>query len=335
MFSPTHHFALALFRPDGSYLGTVPAELDFGPAHEWTRFRFQRRGELPLEGDSIARVVPLWNRAIGEPCCRGYRVEILRDGEQPVNADFPFTHFGKVASSAASLFVEKGLLVEGDQCAYRLLAFPAENEPPEPGGITVSNASPGLPTRDGSLDALRAWATPAGVEVCDDMPVFVSRQVLREAQERTLAQRGTETGGILIGNLWRDTDCGEIFAEVTAQIPAEHTHGTDVKLTFTAQTWAAVDAALRLRGLGECYLGYYHSHPVHAWCSKCEPEKQKTCRLAKGFFSSDDEAVMRAAFPRAYSIALVVNDTAFGISFSMFGNREGQLQPRGYYVMED
>ncbi len=56
----------------------------------------------------------------------------------------------------------------------------------------------------------------------------------------------------------------------------------------------------------------------------CTLEQQQTCHLAKDFFSADDEAVMRAAFPRAYSIAIVANDTAFtDLTFSMFCNREG------------
>ena len=45
---------------------------------------------------------------------------------------------------------------------------------------------------------------------------------------------------------------------------------------------------------------------------------------------------MRAAFSRAYSIAIVANDTAFtDLTFSMFGNREGMIQPRGFYVLEE
>ena len=77
---------------------------------------------------------------------------------------------------------------------------------------------------------------------------------------------------------------------------------------------------------------------MREWCKgkSCTPEAQKTCHLAKDFFSADDDAVMRAAFPRAYSIAIVANDTAFtDLTFSMFGNREGLTQPRGFYVLEE
>ena len=338
MLKLPYRFALALFRQDGSCVGTAPVKRDWEPAHEWTRFLAQRRGEIPLQGNGNASILPLWERTVGEPYCRGYRVEIERPGRRPVTADFPLTHFAALAKAAASIFVERQQLREGDHYSYLLVAHPAVEEAPKPDGLSVTNASPGLPVRDASLDTLRTRGTPTGIQDNDDMPVFVSRQVLREVEERTVAERGRETGGILIGMLWRDEAAGEIFAEVTAQIPALHTTGTEVKLTFTPETWAAADAALRLRGRGECYLGYWHSHPVREWCKarECTPEKQKSCALAKDFFSTDDEAVMRAAFPRAYSLAIVANDTAFAdLSFSMFGNREGLMQPRGFFVLED
>lgn len=339
MLTLPYRFAVALFRTDGSYIGTVPANRDWEPVHEWTRFHFQRLGELPLDnGQGSASILPLWERKVGEPYCRGYRVEISREGQRPVSAGFPNSHFSQLASAAAAAFVERQLLREGDTYSYLLVAHPAPEERPEPGGLSVTNASPRLPVRDASLRALQERSKPAGIIEYDDIPVFVSPQVLREAAERTAARRGTETGGILIGMLGHDRAVGEIFAEVTAQIPAEHTSGTQVKLTFTPQTWAAADAALRLRGRGETYLGYWHSHPIREWCKAkaCTPEKQKTCPLAKDFFSPDDEAVMRAAFPRAYNIAIVANDTAFtDLTFSMFGNREGLLQPRGFCILED
>jgi hypothetical protein len=333
-----YRFAVALFREDGSSLGTVAAARDWEPVHEWTRFYFQRRGELPLGGGGSASVLPLWEHTLGEPYCRGYRVQIEQPGRRPVASDFPTTHFRDFASLVAARLVERKKLNAGDLYSYMVVAHPAPREAPSHGGLEVTNASPSLPARDGSLTALLARAKPSGVMDLDDMPVFVSRRVLEEAAERTHAEEGTETGGVLIGMLWRDGETEEIFAEVTAQIPAEHTSGNNVKLTFTAQTWTAAEAALRLRGRGEIYLGYWHSHPVRTWCKgkECTPEKQLTCHLAKDFFSPDDEAVMRAAFPRAYSIAIVANDTAFtDLTFSMFGNREGTTQPRGFYVLEE
>ena len=334
-----YRFAIVMYGEDGTNLGTVLAKRDWEPAHEWARFYFQRRGQLGLDGNgSASKVIPLWEHTLGEPYCRGYRIQIEAPGWRPVASDFPNTHFRDFAAAVASRYVELKKLREGEFYSYMVVAHSAPPTSPETGGLSVTNASPSVPAQDASLKDFLARATASGVVDTDDMPVFVSPQVLEQAAERTHAEEGTETGGVLIGMLWRDTVAGEIFAEITAQIPAEHTSGSNVKLTFTPETWTAVDAALRLRRRGETYLGYWHSHPVRAWCKgkACTLEAQQTCHLAKDFFSADDEAVMRAAFPRAYNVAIVANDTAFtDLTFSMFGNREGVTQPRGFYVLEE
>ncbi|MGP8251892.1 MAG: Mov34/MPN/PAD-1 family protein [Terracidiphilus sp.] len=332
-----YRFAVAMFGEDGAELGTIPARRDWEPAVEWTRLCHQRRGELALDGNGGASVLPLWEESLGEPYCRGYRVEIAGNGGLPVSSDFPITDFQDFASVAAALFVERKVLREGELYRYLVVAQPAPPEAAGGGGLQVTNASPRIPAREASLMSFLARATPHGEAHAIDMPVFVSGRVLAEAEEQTRAREGAETGGILIGLLWRDSSEGELFAEITAQIPAEHTASTNVKLTFTPQTWAAADAALRLRGRGEIYLGYWHSHPVREWCKgrSCTLEAQKNCRFAKDFFSADDEAVMRAVFPRAYSVAIVANDTAFtDLTFSMFGNRQGITRPRGFYMIE-
>jgi hypothetical protein len=332
-----YRFAVAMFGEDGTELGTVLVKRDWEPVADWTRFYYQRRGALPLAESGSASILPLWEHTLGKPYCRGYRVQIEQPDRRPVASDFPNTHFRDFASSVASLYVEQKKLRAGEYYSYMVVAHPARTEALKPGGLSVVNTSPSLPVRDGSLATFMAKATPSGVIDSDDMPVFVHNHVLDETATLTQRHRGTEVGAILIGKLWRDEAVGEIFAEITAQIPAEHTLGTSVKLTFTAETWAAADAALRLRNRGESPVGFAHSHPVFSWCKgkACTPEAQKVCHLTKDFFSADDEAVMRAAFPRAYSVAIVANDTAFtDLTFSMFGNREGLTQARGFYVLE-
>jgi hypothetical protein len=332
-------FAVVLYGEDGANLGTVPVVRDFEPAYEWTRFYLQRRGQLRLEENGCAStVIPIFDSIAGEPYCRGFRIQIARPGGVPVGSDFPNTHFRDCAAAVASRFVEMKKLRAGETYTYVVVAYPAAPAVAGGGGLSVTDTSPGLPVQDGSLEDFLARATPSGAIDSEDMPVFVSPRALDEAAAQTHAEEGTETGGILIGKLWRDAAAGEIFVEITAQIPAKHTSGSNVKLTFTPQTWAATDAALRLRGREEIYLGYWHSHPVREWCKgkACTPEAQKNCHLAKDFFSADDEAVMRAAFPRAYNVAIVANDTAFtSLTFSMFGIRSGVTTPRGFYVLEE
>ena len=331
-------FAIVLLGGDGEENYAVPVEHDFEPEYDWTRFNWQRKGELALDANrNASSVIPIWSKA-GEPYCRGYCIRIENPGGEAVASVFPNTQFASHAAAAAAQLVLERKLSEKEHHSYIVTAYPTRQEARNPDGIAVVDISPALPVQDSSLDAFLSHATPSGVIDGDDVPVFVSRQLLDQAAEQTRAEAGTETGGILLGKLHRDAAANEIFLELTAMVPAEHTTGTSVKLTFTPETWEAADAALRLRGRGELLAGFSHSHPVRFWCAQkeCTPEKQKTCRLAKDFFSADDQAVMRATFPCPYHVAIVVNDTSFSdLTFSMFGNRKGTIQPRGFYVLEE
>jgi len=333
-----HRYALVLFDKDGAPLGSAAVEVDWEPAVQWSSFFFLRRAELSLCGSGTVSIVPLWDREVGEPYCRGFRVSIARNGQSACTSDFPSSYFRRRAAKAAAGFVRQGKLEKDAVFRYVVVALqgkePAGVSPAQ--GLYVEEQVQPLRLRDSSLADWQKRATPVGPVDPDDMPVFVPQHLFDQVAEQTLAERGRETGGILIGNLHRDAALPEIFAEVTAQIPAEHTRGDAVKLTFTPDTWVAVDTAIKLRSRGEIYLGYWHSHPVFEWCKsrECTLEKQANCAMSKNFFSSDDEGVMRAVFPRGHSLALVANDTAFtSLTYSCFGWREGSIQPRGYYMM--
>ena len=334
MLTFPYRLSITLFSDDGAVLGTVPAECDWEPINEWTRLHFQRRGLLStrVEGE-CASVLPLWSDSLGEPWCRGLRLRIQHPGHLPVASDFPNTLFKGSAGALASVLVDQQKLRVGDTYSYILAAHPADDIP-DAGGLQIRDTSPSLPIEQGSIEEFLLRSTPRGILDADDIPVFVAPRVLEEAAAQTRAQEGTETGGILIGRLWHDPSAGEIFAEITAQIPAEFTTGTLVRLTFTPETWTAAALALRSRGSNEVLIGYWHSHPVAAWLrsESTTPETQKNCLYAHDFFSEDDKAVMRAAFPRAWCVAIVANDVASGLTFSMFGNRRGTTQPRGFYV---
>ncbi|HNT89567.1 MAG TPA: hypothetical protein PKL84_17020, partial [Candidatus Hydrogenedentes bacterium] len=141
-----------------------------------------------------------------------------------------------------------------------------------------------------------------------------------------------ETGGMLIGRLCRDADAGELFAEVTAQLPAEHVQADSASLTFTGETWAAARDAIRLRGGSETPLGWYHSHPAKEWCKDCPPEKRATCSL-ECFFSAADQQVHATLFPHAYSVALVVTDGQRGLRFDLYGWRRTRILQRGFHML--
>jgi hypothetical protein len=163
------------------------------------------------------------------------------------------------------------------------------------------------------------------------MPVFIPERVIHEAKALARGAGDIETGGVLIGRLYRDSESTEIFSAITAFIPARHTVADRSRLTFTADTWAAVRAAVDLRGEDEMLLGWIHSHPF--WCRSCPQERRQLCPLMRPFFSRDDIALHRTVFPAAFNIAVLLSD--FGESdlrCDVFGWRFGMVMSRDYYL---
>jgi len=331
-----YQYVLELYKDDGVWLGQASIEADWVPAIEWTRLAAIRRGELPLEGFTAAACVePLWDREIGEPRITGFQVKIPRDGRRPIQAIFPTTYFRALAAEASAYFVEQGRLAEGEIFRYAVAAYPrsarASDSDPQ-----TTELLPKLQVHPGALKECLRRAVPVGIVDAQDLPVFFPPRVLEEAEQLTCAHSGIETGGVLIGRLRRDPDVPELFLEVTAQIPLR-VAGEMTRLSFTPERWSEVEAAIALRGGEETYLGYWHSHPVQAWCRDkqrdCCPQNLPACRLARDYFSREDRAVLRVAFPRAYSLGLVVNDAPLNqLTFSLFGWRRGLIEPRGYYL---
>ncbi len=210
------------------------------------------------------------------------------------------------------------------------------SEPPtrRPLSLKITHHAPRLPLHDGSLLAMRGRARAVGRVRAEDYPVFLPETLLEEVKARAREAQGKECGGILLGNLYRDPDLPEVFAEVTAQVPARHVEADAHRLTFTPQTWRAVDAALELRGSQEVMLGWWHSHPVGHWCGECSPEKRERCLLKGGFLSSHDRRLHRTVFPRAYSLALVVTEPGDEEpTCDLFGWRRERLKRRGYGLL--
>ena len=54
-----------MYREDSTSLGTVPAEPNWEPGHEWTRFYHQRKGSLSLAANGSASVLPVWDECSG------------------------------------------------------------------------------------------------------------------------------------------------------------------------------------------------------------------------------------------------------------------------------
>ena len=333
MIKDNYQFALMFFREDQT-IGQIAVAVDWEPAREWAEFLALRRGTIDIDGGD-AEIVPSWDPKLGEPYLSGFRVALEGNGSGPSSTEFPIGYFKALATEGSAHFVNKGELKAGEPFRYVVAAFPKQEQTGAASGplFVSEDLSPPLPLKDGLLGAVSRRAWQHGESHPDDLPVFVPQSVLDHAVALSGEAGALETGGILIGHLYRDQHIPEIFAEVTAQLPARHTQARSTKLTFTAETWTDIRAALDLRRTGEIMLGWWHSHPVREWCKDCAIERQRVCGMASDFFSTHDQALHRTVFPRAYNIALVVNYVGFSQpTFSMFGWRRGMIQSRGFQV---
>ena len=341
MIKDNYQFALMFFREDQSPVGQIAVAADWEPAREWAEFQALRRGAIAADAAKTdSEIVPSWDPKLGEPYVKGFQVRLEANGAgsmaNDLSTEFPIAYFKDLASQGSAYFVEKGVLKEGEQFFYLPSAFPRQEqsvEAPRP-LFVAEDLTPPLPLKGSSITAFEKEARLHGEMRPDDLPVFVPQRVLDEASALSRNAGRLETGGILIGHLHQDQSLPEIYAEVTAQLPARHTEAQSTKLTFTSETWTDIRAALALRRKDEIMLGWWHSHPVREWCKDCAVERQRVCGMASDFFSAHDQALHRTVFARAYNVAIVVNDVSFSEpTFSMFGWQRGMIKSRGFHLV--
>lgn len=333
-------FAIQLLREDHSPVRQLPVELDWDPLRESLRFTALREGLPPAIALALdCEIEPIWDRNRGEPFLEGVRAR-SNHGAVEISLDVRTEVFHAPAKAMAAELVKEGALQDGDQFRSLPMAFAESGEVVITGNkrFKARPIAPSLDVVDASLADFVARAGPplgAHAEPADDVPVFIPQDVLDEARELTRTEEARETGGLLIGHLRRDREGAGLFLEVTAQLPARHVEADRTRLTFTSDTWTEFRSALELRRRGEIMLGWWHSHPVREWCKSCSEESQRKCALRGDFLSDDDRLLHRTIFPRAYSLALVVNDVAYEEpTYSMFGWQRGTIQLRGYRVLD-
>jgi proteasome lid subunit RPN8/RPN11 len=334
-----HDYMLLFTTEGGVVLANLPMDVDWQPAIEWARLEALRQAARPQRDDAGVgiRIEPEWHPMLGEPYVKGFGVRIP---EKAGNVSFSNSYFVQYAQAGSSALVEQKKLGVGERFRYFVLVAPREIQRSESTRIRFRAATSDLPhVSDARMSDYLSGAVPMGVHHPSDMPAFMPRQVLEEVTEIYREQSDRETGGVLVGMLRRDRRDGQVFLEVTAQIPALHTNADPTRLTFTADTWKAVRAALALRKRGEQWTGWWHTHPVRSWMAESsggECDSADSTRLASGgFFSVHDVAVHRTAFVSAYCVALVVSDMGPGReTYSLFGWRAGVVASRGYHLLQ-
>jgi proteasome lid subunit RPN8/RPN11 len=338
-----YRYRLEFWKQNGQPLHELPLErADFARAVEATYFDALRRGLVAEYRPALdeARLEPRF-AGPGSPLAFGFRVVVpLPDGGEH-GRDFSAEFFERRALRVGADLVRAGRLPNKTTLLYRLSACLEAEAGEAPAGLrfTVEPASVEVPVRPGARAAYgptEAWDGPSA----DDMPVLIPRRVIEEAVDEARREPGREVGGALLGHLRRDGETGEVFLEVTCQVPAEQTMATDTSITFTPETWARVREVIALRGEGEIFVGWVHSHPFRL-CGDCPRTPPPECVAKVLFFSSDDEFLMELSFAQPFMVGLLTAvepklEAALGHApVRLFGWRDGALGPRGFEVLDD
>ena len=340
-----YHYRLEFFddqRRPVHELALTPA--DFARAVEAAFFDGLRKGvypeyDLPLGRE---RVVPHFDESeTDSPQARGFDVILPAPAGGEHRAWFASTFFAARALRIGADLVREGKLPEKGRLLYRLAAYlDAVEEKPRRGlRIALEPASVAVPLRTASrrdLGVAEAWDDPSP----DDFPVVIPRRVIEEAVEEAKQAPEREVGGVLLGHLCRDRENGEVFLRVTCQVPAEQTEATTTSVTFTAATWARVREVLELRGEGEVFAGWVHSHPFR-FCAECPLPTPQECVDKVLFYSTDDEFLMELSFARPFMVGLLTAvesklERKLGHApVRLYGWKDGEIEPRGFDVIDE
>ena len=334
MIDNDHEFAVLLFRENRERLARAAIQPDLVPAWEATYFAGLRAGRLPADPAEAVRseVVPVYDDA-GKPLVAGIEIRITHDGHTEVGA-FPVAYFSGAADVASAELLKSGTLEAGERFLYSVLAHRRTTPAAVSTGLVIEELPPRWKLLDGDPAGRLETANAVDEDEAGDPVLIVPDHVVEEMKELTTRTGSKEAGGLLVGNLRRDPSTHDVWIEVTAQVPARHTEADLTKLTFTAETWAHADRAIRIRGRGEQPLGWWHSHAYfREICKDCE-KREQGCTQTGVFLSRDDVLLHRTIFPRAHGIAIVVGDSPCnGLRWGVFGWRDGSVCRRSAHVV--
>ena len=337
MLPQTFRYVFALSRVEGGEsLGQFEVRLDLGPVAECGRFAALRRWLDPrLAAEAAVEIRPDWHATAGAPCLQGLRVCARAEGMPTITADIPSSYFKPSAMKVADTLVQQQKLKPGELFNYAVLAFPVPEDSADVRHPSLQIDEVPVPTAliPGSIREELARSMPFGDCGTSLVPVFIPQTVIDEALEMAERAAQIEVGAVLIGNLHQDGDSNELFLKVTAQIPAPHTLSDSTRLSFTPDTWAAVQAALDLRRSREQIAGFFHNHPARFWCSKdCSTEARQQCPFNTPFFSRADCDLHRVVFAQAHCVALLATNTFSGMKLTLYGWDRAQIVQRGFHI---
>lgn len=171
-------------------------------------------------------------------------------------------------------------------------------------GIEIKNP----PLEEGKY---KIWGEPEAAPV----RIIVGQRVYQQVMHHTQQHPTHEVGGVLLGRAYNHE--GNTYVEAIESLAAPETHAGPAHLTFTPDSWSAINQQLEKEHPDLKIVGWYHSHP-----------------RMDIFFSGQDRFLHKNFFPEPWHIALVVEPHKHYGGF--FTWQDDEIRPaKGFYELFD
>lgn len=151
-----------------------------------------------------------------------------------------------------------------------------------------------------------------GIIYQDAVPIFIYEDVLEEVINHSERDLSRELGGFLVGGLHLDR---KLYIEIRHFHQAVAAQSRRTSLTFTHETWSALNQQIQLQHPGELLLGWQHTHPGYGI-----------------FLSGYDMFIQRNFFSQPWQVAAVVDPKRQELGF--FQWRNGEVVDCGFVVVD-
>ena len=151
-------------------------------------------------------------------------------------------------------------------------------------------------------------------------PVFIHQRVNRWVTHHAIHNDDREVGGLLLGDVYQDTDTGTVYPVITHAIPARFAREERGHLTFTRETWLELHDKIQEQHPEQQIVGWYHTHPG-----------------LDIFLSEWDLFIHRNFFNQPWQVALVVDPARYEAGLFVWADDEilDPLHPHQLFRVAD
>lgn len=150
----------------------------------------------------------------------------------------------------------------------------------------------------------------------DETPTVIVDRSAWDALWAHARSAGVEVGGLLIGEVFRDTSTRRPVVVVRGAVPALGGASSAVSFTFTPDAWDHLTAERDRQWPDLITVGWFHTHP----------------NLGV-FYSGTDRATQRAFFNQPWNIGIVVDPLARSDQVALFAGADSQRLPASDIVL--